>query len=146
MPDARASVRKSDAQVGPQVLRSAAERHQAGRELRKQTPRSLHGSWTPPTHRADPVQILIETGRDRIADLLPIRYDRMRQSAFAFLRGSAAIMAADLAPGPTSGLMVQACGDCHLANTAIAEQTGENPQHPLQVVARAYGIPHEPTR
>ena len=116
MPHGRAPVRKSDAQIGPQIVRPVAERHQAGRELRKLTPRSLHGSWTPPAHRADPVQILIETGRDRIAELLPIRYDRMRQSAFAFLRGSAAIMAADLAPGPTSGLMVQACGDCHLAN------------------------------
>jgi uncharacterized protein (DUF2252 family) len=48
--------------------------------------------------------------------LLPIRYDRMRQSAFGFLRGAAAIMAGDLAETPSSGLIVQACGDCHLAN------------------------------
>ena len=116
MPDAGASVRKSGTQIGPQFVRPIAERLQSGRDLRKQTPRSLHGNWTSPSQRADPVQILVEAGRDRIADLLPIRYDRMRQSAFAFLRGSAAIMAADLAPGPTSGLMVQACGDCHLAN------------------------------
>ena len=34
-------------------------------------------------------------------------------------------------------------GDCHLANTVIVEQTGIVPQHPLQVVARAYGIAEE---
>ena len=113
---ANTPVRKPGAQMGSHSVRPVAERQQAGRELRKQIPRSLHGNWTSPANRADPVQILIETGRDRIADLLPIRYDRMRQSAFAFLRGAAAIMAADLAPGPFSGLTVQACGDCHLAN------------------------------
>ena len=62
------------------------------------------------------MDILIETGRHRIASLLPIRYDRMRTSAFAFFRGVAAIMAADLADTPMTGLWVQACGDCHLAN------------------------------
>ncbi len=98
-----------------------------GRALRKQTPRSLHADWTPRPNRADPVQILIETGRDRIADLLPIRYDRMRQSAFAFLRGSAAIMAADVAPGPTTGLTVQACGDCHMANFGTYASPEGNP-------------------
>jgi uncharacterized protein (DUF2252 family) len=59
---------------------------------------------------------LIESGRHRIASLLPIRYDRMRASPFAFFRGGAAIMAADLADTPMTGLWVQACGDCHLAN------------------------------
>ena len=34
-------------------------------------------------------------------------------------------------------------GDCPLANTAIEEQTGRRPVHPLQVVARAYGISPE---
>lgn len=116
MPDARASVQTTGSQAGLQATLTAAQRQQSGRELRKQTPRSLHASWNPPANRADPVQILIENGRDRIAELLPIRYDRMRQSPFAFLRGSAAIMAADLATGPMSGLTVQACGDCHLAN------------------------------
>jgi len=63
-----------------------------------------------------PIEILIGQGKTRIAELLPIRYARMKANPFAFLRGAAAIMAADLAPGPTAGLRVQACGDCHLAN------------------------------
>jgi len=97
-------------------LMPAADRRQAGQSLRKQVPRSLHAHWSPPPARRDPVDILIETGRSRIASLLPIRYERMRASAFGFFRGSAAIMAADLAHTPISGLWVQACGDCHLAN------------------------------
>jgi len=47
---------------------------------------------------------------------VPIRYGRMMQSPFAFYRGAAAIMAADLAHTPVSGIRVQACGDCHLLN------------------------------
>lgn len=101
-------------QIDP--MRPAAERRLAGQALRKIVPRSLHARWTPPPNRRDPVDIIIETGRHRIASLLPIRYDRMRASPFAFLRGAAAIMAADLAATATTGLRVQACGDCHLAN------------------------------
>jgi len=100
----------------PETLLPVAERRQIGQSLRKLVPRSLHADWTPPADRRDPVQVLIEADRHRIAHLLPIRYDRMRQSPLAFLRGSAAIMAADLAVTPGSGLWVQSCGDCHLAN------------------------------
>lgn len=95
---------------------TVAERRLAGQDLRKQVPRSLHSTWSAQPDRPDPISILIEAGRHRIASLLPIRYDRMRQSAFAFYRGAAAIMASDLANTPTSGLRVQACGDAHLAN------------------------------
>jgi uncharacterized protein (DUF2252 family) len=94
----------------------AMERRQAGQALRKIVPRSTHARWAPSATRRDPIDILIESGRHRIASLLPIRYDRMRASPFAFLRGAAAIMAADLADTPITGLWVQACGDCHLAN------------------------------
>jgi uncharacterized protein (DUF2252 family) len=94
----------------------AAERRRAGQTLRKIVPRSTHGRWLPAPSRRDPIDILIESGRHRIASLLPIRYDRMRASPFGFFRGAAAIMAADLADTPVSGLWVQACGDCHLAN------------------------------
>ena len=38
------------------------------------------------------------------------------QSPFAFFRGAALNMAADLATTPVTGLHVQACGDCHLLN------------------------------
>ena len=94
----------------------AAERRQAGQALRKIVPRSAHARWAPAAGRRDPVDVLIESGRHRIASLLPIRYDRMRASPFGFFRGAAAIMNADLADTPTTGLWVQACGDCHLAN------------------------------
>jgi uncharacterized protein (DUF2252 family) len=76
---------------------------------------------------SNPSDPLVETGRHRIASLLPIRYDRMRASPFAFFRGAAAIMAADLADTPTSGLWVQACGDCHLANFGVFSSPAGNP-------------------
>jgi uncharacterized protein (DUF2252 family) len=93
-----------------------AERRRAGQSLRKLVPRSLHAAWTAPADRQDPVRQIIETDRHRISQLLPIRYDRMRASPLAFLRGAAAIMAADLAATAASGLWVQSCGDCHLNN------------------------------
>jgi uncharacterized protein (DUF2252 family) len=84
--------------------------------LRREVPRSAHGEWTPPADRADPVEILIEQGKSRIQELLPIRYGRMRADPFAFLRGAAAVMAQDLARTPATGIRMQACGDAHLAN------------------------------
>jgi uncharacterized protein (DUF2252 family) len=92
------------------------ERRRAGQSLRKLVPRNLHANWTPPTDRPDPVRQIMETDRHRISHLLPVRYDRMRASALAFYRGTAAVMAGDLAATPTSGLWVQSCGDCHLNN------------------------------
>jgi uncharacterized protein (DUF2252 family) len=92
------------------------ERRQAGQTLRKVVPRTMHAHWAPSIARRDPIDVLVESARHCIARLLPIRYDRMRASPFAFFRGAAAIMAADLADTPTTGLWVQASGDCHLAN------------------------------
>ena len=60
--------------------------------------------------------ILIEQGRNRIQELLPVRYARMRADPFAFLRGAAAVMAIDLEKTPSAGIRLQACGDAHLAN------------------------------
>jgi uncharacterized protein (DUF2252 family) len=100
-------------------LLPAAERRLAGRDLRARAPRSLQAQWNPPTDRRDPVELLIETGRHRIPSLLPLRYDRMRQSPFAFFRGAAAVMAADLASTPACGLRVQAVGDAHHANFGL---------------------------
>ncbi|HEY1930928.1 MAG TPA: DUF2252 domain-containing protein [Acetobacteraceae bacterium] len=102
--------------VLPDAVRPIAERRQAGQALRKVVPRSLHGTWKPPANRRDPVQLLIDGNRHLLSHLLPLRYGRMRASPFAFLRGSAAIMAADLAQTPSTGVRVQSCGDCHLAN------------------------------
>jgi uncharacterized protein (DUF2252 family) len=98
---------------------SAAARRQAlkeGRALRQKVPRSSHAEWKPPANRADPVALLLQLSRRRLAHLLPLRYGRMSQSAFTFMRGSPAQMAADLASTPVSGIRVQACGDCHLGN------------------------------
>src|SRR6266404_433452 len=92
------------------------ERRAEGAGWRRQVPLSAQAEWKVPPDRSDPIEILIEQGKTRIAELLPIRYARMKADPFAFLRGAAAIMAADLASGPTTGLRVQACGDCHLAN------------------------------
>lgn len=90
-----------------------------GKALRKQTPRSDHSIYKPALDRRDPVQILEQSSADRVPHLVPIRYGRMLQSPFAFYRGGAAIMAADLAQTPTTGLRVQACGDCHLMNFGV---------------------------
>ncbi len=92
-----------------------AERYQGGRALRESVPRETHVDC-PPVSSRDPVAILAETDGARIPELLPIRYERMLQSPFTFLRGAAAVMAHDLAFSPQTGAHVQACGDCHLLN------------------------------
>jgi uncharacterized protein (DUF2252 family) len=63
--------------------------------------------------------LLAENNRPRLPDLVPVRYGRMLASPFAFLRGSAVIMADDLARTPGTGLRVQACGDAHLGNFGV---------------------------
>ncbi|HEX7060022.1 MAG TPA: DUF2252 domain-containing protein [Solirubrobacterales bacterium] len=95
---------------------SVRERAARGKAARSRAPRSGIAEWEPPAGRADPVALLEEQGRDRVPELLPIRYGRMAVSPFTFFRGAAAVMAADLAPAPTSGFGVQACGDAHLSN------------------------------
>jgi uncharacterized protein (DUF2252 family) len=93
-----------------------SERQTLGAKWRERVPLRVHAEWHPPADRPDPVEILIEQGKSRIPELLPVRYGRMKADAFAFLRGAAAIMARDLASGPVTGLRLQVCGDCHLAN------------------------------
>jgi uncharacterized protein (DUF2252 family) len=97
-------------------LMSRAEATEYGRSLRNKTPRASLAVWQASSSRTDPVDILIETSKGREPSLIPIRYGRMLQSPFAFYRGAAAIMAADLAKTPPTGVYVQACGDCHLVN------------------------------
>jgi uncharacterized protein (DUF2252 family) len=95
---------------------SADERRAEGKALRDAVPRASHGGWKPPKDRRDPIELLLESNEGRVSQLIPIRFGRMAQSPFAFFRGSAAVMAADLASTPESGLRVQACGDAHLMN------------------------------
>jgi uncharacterized protein (DUF2252 family) len=92
------------------------ERRAAGREIRKSVPRETLARWQPPADRRDPVQILIDQGESRIAELVPVRYARMLSSEFAFFRGAAAIMASDLSYSQHTHLTVQLAGDAHLAN------------------------------
>ncbi len=92
------------------------ERRAQGKALRDSVPRVSHGSWKAPKHRRDPINLLRESNKRRLPQLVPIRFGRMLQSPFAFFRGAAAIMAADLASTSVSGIRVQACGDAHLSN------------------------------
>jgi uncharacterized protein (DUF2252 family) len=101
----------------PDKLRlTAHDRQTAGKNLREKVSRKSHSQWICPKDRPDPTELLKDADRGRLVNLLPIRYDRMRESPFAFFRGSAALMAADLAATATTGILVQACGDCHVAN------------------------------
>jgi uncharacterized protein (DUF2252 family) len=100
------------------VLNSAA-RSEMGKTLRAQTPRAAHGDWKPASDRRDPIDVLEASSLGRVPELIPIRYGRMLASPFAFLRGSAAVMAGDLATTAASGIRVQACGDCHLSNFGL---------------------------
>jgi uncharacterized protein (DUF2252 family) len=79
-------------------------------------PRPSHGEWSPAPDRPDPVEVLETQARTRVQELVPIRYGRMLASPFTFYRGAAAVMAADLASTPDSGIVVQACGDAHISN------------------------------
>jgi uncharacterized protein (DUF2252 family) len=101
------------------IFRSREERITAGRLLRDSVPRTSHADWTPPAKHRDPIAILEKSNKDRLPELVPIRYGRMLRSPFAFLRGSAALMAHDLATTPNTGIRVQACGDCHLMNFGL---------------------------
>ena len=92
------------------------EQRAEGKALRSKLSRTTHADWQAPSDRRDPIGLLLESDKDRLSQLIPIRYSRMMQSPFAFYRGAVAIMAADLANTPTSGIYVQSCGDCHLMN------------------------------
>lgn len=106
------------------ALRSRADRYEAGKKLRSKASRESHADC-PPNDSRDPIAILAESDARRIPELLPVRYQRMAVSPFAFLRGAAAVMAADLSHARRIGIPVQACGDCHLMNFGAFE-TPEN--------------------
>ncbi len=87
-----------------------------GRAARQFVPRESHGDWAPAADRPDPIAVLQAQAATRVQELVPIRYGRMLVSPFTFYRGAAAVMAADLAHTPDSGIVVQACGDAHISN------------------------------
>jgi uncharacterized protein (DUF2252 family) len=98
-------------------IRTKEQRHEAGKSLRAKCPRTSHGKVVlGQGDKRDVVALIEAQNKDRLQNLVPIRHGRMIQSAFAYFRGTAAVQAYDLAGTPTSGIIVQACGDCHLMN------------------------------
>jgi uncharacterized protein (DUF2252 family) len=118
------STAPADAATGPARGRrhdeprhlASDERRTIGKTLRDQVPREAHGEWKAPKDRRSVIDLLDESNVGRVPSLIPIRFGRMMQSPFAFYRGSANVMAADLASTPVTGIRVQACGDAHLSN------------------------------
>ncbi|MCZ4604187.1 DUF2252 domain-containing protein [Streptomyces sp. Lzd4kr] len=92
------------------------ERVAHGKAARVDVPRSSHAEFQPPPKRTDPVEIIEKQSATRVPELVPIRYGRMSEAPFRFYRGAAAIMAADLAETPHTGIKVQCCGDAHMLN------------------------------
>jgi len=90
-----------------------------GQTVRKTLPPAMLGAWRPAPDRPDPVALLEEQATSRVPELIPVRHGRMAVSPFTFYRGAALPMAADLAPGPTTGIIVQLCGDAHLSNFGL---------------------------
>ena len=111
--------RRKDASRGAVKHLTVDERVARGKAARAKVPRSTHAEFEPAPDRADPVWLLQRQAESRVPELVPIRYGRMLVSPFAFYRGGALIMAADLAGTPDSGLRVQACGDAHLSNFGV---------------------------
>ena len=92
------------------------ERYELGRQLRQRVPRASLADWAEDGRGADPVQQVIASNEGRVERLIPVRIGRMIASPFSFLRGAAAIMAADFAPLPATGITPVICGDAHLGN------------------------------
>jgi uncharacterized protein (DUF2252 family) len=108
----------SDANIPPAPVTDSDHANE-GKSLREGAPRGSHGDWKPAEDRPDPISLLLAQDQGRLQHLLPIKYGRMLESPFAFLRGLAAVMAADLANTPASGLQVILCGDAHLSNFGV---------------------------
>jgi uncharacterized protein (DUF2252 family) len=88
-----------------------------GRALRKAVPRRSLARLTPSTRTA--TEILVDQNAGRLSELVPLRFARMLADPFSFYRGSAAVMAADLAASPSSGIEIMCCGDAHVSNFGL---------------------------
>ncbi len=95
---------------------SKTERRKQGKARREECPRTAQAEWKARSKSQDIIKLLEESDADRIPGLIPVKYQRMSISPFTFYRGAAIIQARDLANARVSGITVQACGDCHLAN------------------------------
>ena len=97
-------------------MKTYAELYEAGKALRAACPRKSHAGWKAPSGRRNSVELVLQSEKGRMPDLLPLRHGRMVRSAFTYYRGSALAMASDLASTPSTGIRVQCCGDAHLCN------------------------------
>ena len=113
---AREEIDVLEANLKGTPLVSRAERRERGKALRDQCPRTSQAEYKPRATTDDPIKLITDSDEDRLPSLVPLRYERMSESAFKFFRGTAAIQAHDLAHSPASEIIVQACGDCHLMN------------------------------
>ena len=95
---------------------SRTERYALGKSLRKKVPRSSLGHWEVRRDRPDPVSLIQQSHQGRLDWLIPIRVARMVGSPYGFLRGSAVVMAEDVAKLPSTGITPVICGDAHLGN------------------------------
>lgn len=114
----RAILRGEDSDVHFSLRRHVprSKRMAAGKGLRQAVPLRTLGDWQPPADRGDLISQLEAQHEGRLDDIVPIRVGRMADSPYGFLRGAAAIMAADLASLPATGIMPVICGDAHLGN------------------------------
>lgn len=99
--------------------RARSERYALGKSLRKQVPRSTLGEWRIGRDDRDPVALVEENHEGRVPELIPVRVARMAASPYGFLRGSAVVMADDVARLPATGIMPVVCGDAHLGNVGF---------------------------
>lgn len=90
-----------------------------GRSVRKRVPRSALAAWNPAGRGHDPLTTILAQNEMRAQDLLAIRHGRMAASPWTYFRGAAAVMAADLASAPNTGITVQLCGDAHVLNFGL---------------------------
>src|SRR6478609_6935600 len=111
--------RENTTTVAAPAASDPASRAARGVQARVRAPLDSHAELPARRDRTDPVAVLQAQAASRVAQLVPIRYGRMLVSPFTFFRGAAAVMAADLADTPTSGLMCQVCGDAHLSNFGV---------------------------
>lgn len=95
------------------------ERRAAGKALREKSPREAHADWARPSGSPDAVEIVMEGNKGRQEKYVPLRLARMAASPFAFYRGAAAVMAADLAPTNVAGVMAVIDGDAHINNFGL---------------------------
>ena len=93
---------------------SRAERWAIGKALRQKVPRSALGSWHAADNRPDPIDLIRKSHEGRLPELIAVRVARMISKPYGFLRGTAIVMAADVASLPASGVRPVICGDAHL--------------------------------